>query len=253
MNSISSLYGLIGFPIDHSFSKKIFDQKFLSQNIIDSQYELFAIENISDLNSILSKNNNLKGLNVTIPHKVSIIPYLDEMDETALAVGAVNTIKIINKDNNKKHLVGFNTDVYGFKQSIKPFLDINHEKALILGNGGAAKAVSWVLNKMGIVCNFVSRNPSKSNELNYKDLNEWVIKSHLLIINTTPLGTYPNIDEFPPIPYEFITENHLLYDLTYNPRETTFLKKGKLAGSQILNGQSMLEIQAEKAWEIWNS
>lgn len=253
MNNITSVFGLIGFPLEHSFSKKYFTEKISSLKIIDTEYQLFPIESLSEFKSILLNNANLKGLNVTLPYKVSIIPYLNELEETASAVGAVNTIKIVKNSDHSNHLIGYNTDVYGFKQSIKPFLEINHEKALILGRGGAAKAVSWVLNQMGICCNYVSRNPVKSDEISYNDLNEWVIKSHLLIINTTPVGNFPNINDFPSIPYEFLTENHLLYDLTYNPVETAFLKKGKLAGSQIINGQSMLEIQAEKSWEIWNS
>lgn len=253
MDFQEKLFGLIGFPLTHSFSKKYFTEKFTKENILHSRYELFPIKNISEINKIISDNPDLKGLNVTIPYKETVIPFLDELDETAKAVGAVNAIKILKKDNNKPLLKGYNTDIYGFKQSIKPFLEINHEKALILGTGGASKAVAWVLNQMGITCNFVSRNPHKPNELNYTDLNEWIINSHLLIINTTPLGTYPNIGEFPPIPYEFLSENHFLYDLTYNPAETTFLKKGKKYGAQGINGQSMLELQAEKAWGIWNS
>ena len=244
------LYGLIGYPLSHSFSRKYFIEKFRKENITNAEYKLFPLGKISGLPQLLFNNTDLYGLNVTIPYKEAVIPFLDELDETAKAVGAVNTIKIIH--NNKSRLIGYNTDIYGFRQSIKPFLEANHERALILGTGGASKAVEYVLTQIGVNCLFVSRNPKKKNEIAYQDINEYVIKSHLLIVNTTPIGMYPGVDNSPSIPYEFLTEKHFLYDLVYNPEETIFLKLGRIQGAQGINGLSMLHLQAEKACEIWN-
>ncbi len=244
-------YGLIGYPLSHSFSKKYFIEKFAKENILNCEYELFSIENINLLNSLLTSNPTLSGLNVTIPYKESVISFLDELDETAKAVGAVNCIKI----ENDKKLIGYNTDVYGFKQSIKPFLNTNHERALILGTGGASKAVHFVLKEIGIDCYFVTRdkkNNTSTNLFTYEELNEYIIHSFKLIVNTTPLGMFPNIDDAPNLPYEFITSSHLLYDLVYNPTETKFLKEGKLKNAICVNGLSMLHQQAEMAWKIWN-
>jgi shikimate dehydrogenase len=243
-------YGLIGHPLTHSFSKKYFTQKFEQENILDSCYELFDIENITIIKEVLTNNSNLKGLNVTIPYKESVIEYLTEIDEKAKAIGSVNTVKI-SEDN--KSLKGFNTDYDGFKKSLKPFLDINHERALILGTGGASKTVKFVLNELNIDCLMVSRNPINNNEISYNDVNEYVIKHHQIIVNTTPIGTFPNVEEYPAIDYDNLTNKHLLYDLVYNPEETEFLRKGKLKGCITINGLQMLKIQAEKAWEIWNS
>lgn len=243
-------YGLIGHPLTHSFSKKYFTEKFDRENILDCSYDLFDIENISQFPEILKDTPNLRGLNITIPYKESILNFLTNIDEKAKAIGAVNTIKLSAEKNEIK---GYNTDYYGFKKSLKPFLDINHERALILGTGGAAKTVKYVLNELNIDCLTVSRNPKKENEIAYRDVNEYVIKHHQVIINTTPVGMYPNTTELPPINYENLTNKHLLYDLIYNPSETAFLKKGKQKGCINLNGMEMLKMQAEKSWEIWNS
>lgn len=243
-------YGLIGYPLTHSFSKKYFTDKFNKENISDCFYELFNIENINLFPNIIKENPNLKGLNVTIPYKELILPFLTNIDDTAKKIGAVNTIKINDKNNQLK---GYNTDYYGFKKSLKPFLDINHERALIFGTGGASKTVKYVLNELNIDCLLVSRNPKNENEIAYKDINNYVIKHHQLIVNTTPVGMFPNTENYPLFNYEYLTQKHLLYDLIYNPTETEFLKKGKLKGSNILNGMEMLKFQAEKSWEIWNS
>ncbi|MCB9361577.1 MAG: shikimate dehydrogenase [Flavobacteriales bacterium] len=242
-----NLYGLIGHPLSHSFSKKYFTEKFEKEDITNSSYELFDIDAVEKVKSILELNTNLKGLNVTIPYKKSIIPFLTELSTEAKEIGAVNTIKI---EGNK--LIGHNTDYFGFKQSLKPFIEINHERALILGTGGASKAVAYALNSININCLFVSRNPKNDNEISYDDINEYVIKHHQIIVNTTPIGTFPNIDERPNLDYNLITPSHLLYDLVYNPSETVFLKEGKEHGAITLNGYQMLQLQAEKAWEIWN-
>lgn len=241
------LYGLLGKSLIHSFSKNYFTEKFVTESITDCVYELFEIEGLNDLNTILSQPN-LKGLNVTIPYKEDIIKYLDDIDSIAKGIGAVNTIKV-----NNGQLIGYNTDYYGFKKSLKPFLDINHNRALILGTGGASKAVAYVLKELNINCLFVSRTPKNSNEISYNDINEYVIKHHQIIINATPIGTFPNINNFPKLCYDKLTPEHLLYDLVYNPLETEFLKKGKLQGCITINGLQMLKLQAEKSWEIWNT
>jgi shikimate dehydrogenase len=239
-------YGLIGHPLNHSFSEKYFTEKFKAENILDVSYHLFDIDNIDQLTTILKQNPNLLGLNVTIPYKESILPYLDEIDEIANKIGAVNTIKI-----NNNSLKGFNTDYYGFKQSL-PFINTSHQRALILGTGGASKAVHYVLQELNIDCLFVSRKPNSTNQISYNDVNEYVMKHHQIIVNTTPVGTHPLVDNKPNIPYEHLTNHHLLYDLVYNPSETLFLKYGKEKNCIVLNGLQMLELQAEKSWEIWN-
>lgn len=241
------LYGLIGHPLSHSFSKQYFTNKFEKEEITDCKYETFDLPDINLLPEILKNNPNLKGFNVTIPYKETIIPLLSEIDEVAKEIGAVNTVKI---EGNK--LIGYNTDYFGFKQSLKPFLEISQERALILGTGGASKAVYYVLNSLNIKCLFVSRNPKNENEISYDDVNEYVIRNHQIIVNTTPIGTFPNVDEKPAINYNELTPKHLLYDLVYNPSETAFLKEGKQRGTMVLNGLQMLQLQADKAWEIWN-
>ncbi len=243
-------YGLLGHPLSHSFSKKYFSEKFEKENISDCSYELFDIETLNQLSEILKANPNLKGLNVTIPHKENILSYITDIDDNAKAIGAVNTLKFSDNNNIIK---GYNTDYYGFKKSLKPFLDINHERALILGTGGASKTVKYVLNELNIDCLMVSRNPKNDNEISYDDINEYVIKHHQIIINTTPVGMFPNTENFPEFNYNNLTPKHLLYDLIYNPAETIFLKKGKEKGSITINGLQMLKLQAEKSWEIWNS
>lgn len=244
--------GLIGYPLEHSFSKKYFSRKFKEEGLKEWKYELYPIVEISKLQALLENEPDLIGLNVTIPHKVTVISLLDELDEQALKVGSVNTIKIFsNPATSRKYLRGYNTDIYGFERSLVPLLKEHHKKALILGTGGAAKAVKFVLQKFGIEFNLISR--SDKYDYRYEDLNKKVIEEHPLIINTTPLGMHPETEKCPPIPYKYISEGHLLYDLIYNPEETLFLKRGKQHGAAIKNGLEMLFLQAEKSWEIWNS
>lgn len=241
--------GLIGKSLSHSFSKQYFENKFKELGLEDYGYSLFELSSINELPDFI-KNSNLDGFNVTIPYKESILPFLDELDESAEKIRAVNTVKLISKGDSKI-LKGYNTDTYGFGQSIKPFLKNTHERALILGTGGASKAVNFVLNNLGIETNFVSRDPEE-NQLKYSEINEYVLKYHKLIINTTPLGMFPNSKSFPDLPYKLINKSHMMIDLVYNPEETEFMKKGKKEGAITINGLSMLQHQAEKAWEIWN-
>ncbi len=240
-------YGLIGYPLSHSFSKKYFSEKFERENISDAEYHAFPIEQIELLPQLIKDNPSLRGLSVTIPYKETVIPFLDELNETAKKIGAVNCIKISNGK-----MIGYNTDAFGFKQSIKPFLASQHERALILGTGGASKAVEYILKEIGINCFFVTRNKTAENQFIYEEVNENMLNAFKLIVNATPLGMFPNINACPAIPYQFITSSHLLYDLIYNPTETEFLKKGKLKGAAAVNGFSMLQHQAEEAWRIWN-
>ena len=242
-------YGLIGYPLSHSFSKKFFTQKFQKENIKDCIYKKISLKNISELKDIIDANPSMLGFNVTIPHKESIIPYLDEMDETALQIGAVNVVRI-KRNNFSFSLKGYNTDAGGFEKSIQPFLRPHHKKALILGTGGASKAVAYVLKKSGIEFCFVSRE-KKEKHFTYSELNNSIIEEFSIIINTTPVGMYPDIDNAPAIPYKFITSSHFLYDLIYNPEETLFLKKGREKEAVTINGLAMLQLQADKAWEIW--
>lgn len=240
-------YGLIGKSLSHSFSKTYFEQKFIKQGIIDTNYSLFELSEIADFKDLIDKKL-FSGLNVTIPYKEAIIPFLDQLDEEAKAIGAVNTIQF-----TASGLKGFNTDLIGFRNSIKPFLENIHTRALILGTGGASKAVAYALEQLGIKILYVSRTPKNENQISYADVNQFVMKHHLLIINTSPIGTYPNINDAPKIPYEYLTEQHFLYDLVYNPSETAFLKKAIAAGAIAVNGEQMLKIQAEEAWKIWTS
>lgn len=239
------IFGLIGHPLSHSFSKQYFTEKFEREGITDAEYRNYGIETIQELPRILQTDNPC-GLNVTIPYKQAIMPMLGKLDETAQEVGAVNTIAI----NNGK-LTGYNTDVIGFRNSIKPFLKPHHQRALVLGTGGAAKAVVFVLKQLGVDYLQVSRTPQEG-QLSYKEVNEYVMMHHLFIINTTPLGMYPKIDGAPLIPYQCITDQHYLYDLVYNPTETEFLKRGAIQGADTQNGRDMLMQQAEASWNIWN-
>ncbi|MCF8372046.1 MAG: shikimate dehydrogenase [Bacteroidales bacterium] len=241
-------YGLIGYPLGHSFSKKYFTEKFLKERI-NAAYENYPIEAISEFPKLLRSQPALCGLNVTIPYKEEIIPYLDELDETAKEVGAVNTIQI-SRQGKKIHTKGFNTDVFGFEKMIAPELNPGHNSALILGTGGASKAVAYVLKKLGIDFTFVSRY-SQTDIFSYADLSSEIVKNSHVIINTTPLGMFPHVDGLPNLDYSALTPEHLLVDLIYNPEETLFLKKGKAQGATSLNGLKMLRYQAEKAWEIF--
>ena len=240
-------YGLIGKNISYSFSEGYFAEKFKKEGIEDCGYKTYDLEDISKFKNLLENTDNLKGVNVTIPYKEDVLEFLDSRDEVSKEIGAVNTIKI---EGSK--LIGYNTDEFGFRTSIKPFLEIQHERALILGTGGASKAIAYVLSKLGINYFFVSRNPKNDNEVAYSDLTVDAISNFKLIINCTPLGTYPDIEKCPDIPYSGIGEEHLLYDLVYNPEKTEFLKRGEDKGASILNGLSMLQHQAEEAWRIWN-
>ena len=246
-NSNIEKYGLIGKNISYSFSKQYFTDKFKQENLPNFSYENFDISDINQLQSIVAETLYLKGLNVTIPYKESVFPFLDKIDKKALAIGAVNTIKI----TKKQKLKGYNTDYYGFKKAIKPYLKPHHKKALILGTGGASKAVAYALHTLEIDYKFISRNP-KTEQLSYEDLNSEIFNEYHIVINCTPLGTFPNIAEFPPLPYSFFTNKHLAFDLIYNPAETSFLQKAKEFKSETLNGYQMLIFQAEKAWRIWN-
>jgi shikimate dehydrogenase len=246
------VFGLIGYPLGHSFSKGYFTDKFKNEHIGDTIYNNYPIESIEQFKSLVSGNPEFAGLNVTIPYKEQVISYLDAIDPEAKAIGAVNTIKIQNTSSGKK-LIGFNTDVYGFETSLKPLLQNYHRKALILGTGGASKAIKFILKKLNIAYISASIEELKENEIRYSDITKELIASHLLIINATPLGTFPKVDTCPDIPYELITSKHVLFDLVYNPEETLFLKKGKEKGAKGKNGLEMLHLQAEKAWSIWNS
>lgn len=240
--------GLLGRNISYSFSRTYFKQKFENEDITNIDYQNFDIPSITDFPSIIKNTENLKGLNVTIPYKQDVMPYLDKIDKKAKDIGAVNTIKV----SKKGKLTGYNTDYYGFKKSLKPFLKKRHKNALILGTGGASKAVAYSLKQLGINYHYVSRTASRNISFTYNDLTEKIVRDHLIIINCTPLGTFPNIENYPDIPYGGITERHILFDLIYNPEETTFLKYGKEKHAQTINGLNMLIYQAEKAWKIWN-
>ena len=245
------LFGLIGYPLSHSFSAHYFAKKFASENIQDADYRLFPLEQILEISSLIALQPNLQGFNVTIPYKVSILPYLHHISKEAEAVGAVNCVKIERGESIVK-LTGYNTDIFGFRESLVPVLKSYHKKALVLGTGGAAKAVCYTLEKLGITHTQVSRTGKDVDILNYSQLDETIISDNLLIVNTTPVGMYPDTDKFPDIPYQFLGNKHLLYDLVYNPTETSFILKGREAGATVKNGLQMLELQAEKSWEIWN-
>ncbi|WP_298221022.1 shikimate dehydrogenase [Flavobacterium sp.] len=241
------IYGLIGKNISYSFSKKYFTERFANTNAMDCVYENFDIDSIDDFPKLIQNNPDLMGLNVTIPYKESIIPYLHSLSKKATKIGAVNVIGFTKKRNLK----GYNSDYYGFKKSLKTVLQPHHQKALILGTGGASKAVAFALEELAIPFAFVSRE-DHTNTTTYERLNATTFDNYQIIINCTPLGTSPNTKEFPPIPYQFFTEKHLAFDLIYNPEESQFLKKAKKKGATTKNGMDMLIFQAEKAWEIWN-
>lgn len=246
--SNKKLFGLLGRNISYSFSRGYFTEKFELLDLENHEYVNFDIDSITDFTKVINKNQNfLRGMNVTIPYKEKVFPFLDKIDKKAKKIGAVNTIKFTKRGKLK----GYNTDEYGFRKSLKPLLKKHHKKALILGTGGASKAIAFVLKKLNVKYKFVSRNPKK-NEFSYAEIDENTIQEFTIIINCTPLGMHPNIEVCPAIPYKFLSEQHLLYDLIYNPVETLFLKKGKEKGVTTKNGLEMLELQAEKAWKIWN-
>jgi shikimate dehydrogenase len=243
-------YGLIGYPLTHSFSKRYFTEKFEGEKI-NSTYENFEIDTIEKFPEIIKNNPEIIGLNVTIPYKEKVIPYLDELNDSAREIGAVNTIKV-TRAGSGVHLKGFNTDTFGFENSLKPLLKPHHKKALILGTGGASKALKYVLEKLGIEYISASIEELKENEIRYEDIDEAMMADRLLIIHATPLGTFPKTDVCANIPYQFITDKHLLFDLVYNPEVTLFLQKGEEKGATIKNGYDMLLGQANRAYEIWN-
>lgn len=239
-------FGLIGKDISYSFSRAYFSEKFKSKNLSHS-YENFDLQTLEEFKNIVNNTSNLKGLNVTIPYKETIIPQLDQLNKRAQKIGAVNTIKV----TKKKKLVGYNTDYFGFKKSLQPHLKPHHKQALILGTGGASKAIAYALKKLNIRFDYVSRSNKEGVKFLYSELNTSVMDSYSIIINCTPIGTFPNVDKCPNIPYDAITEKHILYDLIYNPEATKFLANGKHKGATTINGLEMLKLQAEKAWKIW--
>ena len=241
-------FALVGRNISYSFSRRYFAEKFVQEKITDCQYINFDIPAIEALSALICATPTLVGMNVTIPYKEAVLPLLDQQSEELVAIKACNTIKI----GSSRQLKGYNTDYIGFRDSLVPYLKPHHNRALILGTGGASKAVAFALSQLGIPYQLVSRETS-TVALSYHELTKEVIQSHFLIVNTTPLGTSPKTEEFPPIPYQWITREHLLYDLIYNPEKTTFLAKGEVQGATILSGYPMLVLQAEAAWKIWNS
>lgn len=238
-------YGLIGYPLGHSFSRKFFTEKFEKERI-DAQYLNFEIPSIKEFPDIIKNNPTLRGLNVTIPYKQQVMQYLDDISEEAKAIGAVNVVKVA-----KEGLTGYNSDVIGFVNSIKPLLKPHHKKALILGTGGASKAIRYGLEeKLGMETLFVSRT-SRENMITYNDITKDLLQDYTVIVNCSPVGMFPKVDECPALPYEAMNENHLLYDLVYNPLETLFMKKGAAQGATVKNGLEMLHLQAIASWEFW--
>jgi shikimate dehydrogenase len=240
-------FGLIGYPLGHSFSKKYFTEKFEREGISGNAYELYPLEHIGQLEELLVSNPDLAGLNVTIPYKEQVIAYLDSVSPVVEEIGACNCIRIENGQ-----LMGHNTDVIGFSRSLLPKLKPHHKKALVLGTGGSAKAVAYTLKELGISFLQVSRTPGEGM-IGYEEIDQSMLETHTLLINTTPVGMYPDIMKAPVIPYEFIGGEHYLFDLVYNPERTRFLQEGELRGAAVENGSDMLVIQAEASWEIWNS
>ena len=246
-------YGLIGHRLGYSFSRNFFTEKFANENLQEHEYVNFELDSINEFPGIFIGEKNICGLNCTIPYKQQIMQFLDEIDAEAAQVGAVNTVKIMSKDG-KRYLKGFNTDVYGFENSLRPMLEEKHRKALILGTGGASKAIKHILNKLNI--EYVSASIEEQlfeKEIRYNQIDEQLLKEHLIIIQATPLGTFPNVDACTDIPYQYISADHVCFDLVYNPEETLFLKKAKAQGAKTKNGLEMLHLQAIRAWEIWNA
>ena len=243
-------YGLIGFPLGHSFSIDFFNRKFREENI-DAEYINFEIRNVGELKLILKENSDLGGLNVTLPHKVEVMDLLDDIDDTARLIGAVNVIVFRKSAFGRTKLKGYNSDIVGFTQSIKGLLKPSHQRALILGTGGSSKAVYYGLKQLGVEPTFVSRT-AQDLCITYNELTRAAMNDYTVIINATPIGMYPNAHQCPDIPYQWLTPNHLLYDLLYNPEETLFMQKGKARGATVKNGLEMLLLQAFASWELWN-
>ena len=244
-------YGLIGYPLGHSFSRKFFTEKF-EQEGIEAQYLNFEIPSIEEFPEVIKNNPELRGLNVTIPYKQQVMQYLDDISEEAKAIGAVNVVKCqLSTVNCQPHLTGYNSDVIGFVESIKPLLKPHHKKALILGTGGASKAIRYGLEKkLGIETLFVSRS-AREETITYEEVTAEVLKEYEVIVNCSPVGMFPHVDECPALPYEAMNENNLLYDLVYNPLETLFMKKGAAQGATVKNGLEMLHLQAIASWKFW--
>lgn len=245
--NMSRKFGLLGKNISYSFSKGYFTEKFKTLDLKDHSYVNFDVPKIEDIEAIVKNTEDLVGFNITIPYKEAIFPFLTEVDRKAQAIGAINVVKV--QENGLK---GYNTDVIGFERSIAPHLTKQHQKALILGTGGASKAVAFALKSLGLSCQFVSRTAGE-NKWSYEQLNKDIMSEYTVIVNCTPLGTFPNIDDKPAIPYMHITKEHLVYDLIYNPETTSFMKHAQAKGATSLNGHQMLKLQAEAAWEIWNN
>jgi shikimate dehydrogenase len=245
-------FGLIGYPLGHSYSQKYFEQKFKDMGMEDVKYTLFPISEIHKITNIVSSHKNLCGLNITTPYKELVIPFLHDIEPVIMKLGTVNVVKV--KRTEKSFLLkGYNTDIYGLHKIFDELDILPETKALILGSGGSGKTTSYVLEEKGISYTVVSRNPSNLQQLTYDNITEAVIKNHKLIINATPIGMYPNFDNFPKIPYQYITNEHICFDLVYNPDQTMFIKKCGEVGAKTVNGLAMLYEQADKAWEIWNS
>lgn len=244
-------FGLIGYPLGHSASREYFEKKFNEEHIEDASYRLFELKDIKNFPGLLNETPGLAGLNVTLPYKQAIMPFLDALDPEARSIGAVNCISI-EPSGDRIFTKGFNTDAEGFKQTLLPLLKPHHKRALVLGTGGGARAVGYVLNQLGISHIFVSRHPGAGNEIAYEKMDEELVEKHSLVVNATPVGMFPLTDQCPPLPYHALGDNHLLYDLVYNPTESLFLKMGKKARARIKNGMEMLILQAEYAWEVWN-
>lgn len=243
-------FGLIGFPLGHSFSKKYFTEKFTRENLIDCSYELFPLKQMDLLSDLLEKESSLAGLNVTIPYKSAVMQFLRTVSEEAQAIGAVNVIKV-RRDSGEVILSGYNSDVTGFQNSLLPILGEKRGNAIVLGTGGSSRAVCFVLKKIGMSITRVSRNNGEG-VITYKDLDEKTIRRSILIVNTTPLGMFPDTHSKPPIGYEALTKDNILFDLVYNPEKTEFIKEGERMGCKVMSGLEMLQIQAERSWEIWN-
>ena len=243
-------FGIIGYPLGHSFSPGYFNEKFRNEGI-DARYDMYELPVITDLQAIIDYTPDLCGLNVTIPYKEKVMSYLDSISPEARAIGAVNVVKVTHKENGTPYLEGYNSDIIGFSRSIKPLLERHHKKALILGTGGASKAIRYGLHQLGLETLIVSRS-SKDKTIRYEQITKELLQDYKVIVNCTPCGMAPRFNECPSLPYEALTPQHLLYDLIYNPDETLFLKKGKAQGAITKNGLEMLLLQAEAGWEIWN-
>lgn len=241
------LFGLIGYPLEHSFSPQYFTDKFEKEGIVDCRYDRYAIKSLQEIQQVLAQNTDLVGLNITIPYKLEIMNMLASRENIPTGLNACNCVKIV-----EGKLLGYNTDIIGFEKSLTPLLRPRHQKALVLGNGGVTAAVVYVLKKLGIEAQIVSRTMHEDSSFTYDDLNESIVNENLLIINTTPLGMFPHLEEAPSIPYQFLSGSHLCYDLIYNPEKTLFLQTAEARGALIKNGMEMLIIQAEESWRIWN-